>query len=371
MTWGQRKRFSDGKVSMPYKHFLGYARGDDKDHTPMVVEEEAVIVREIYAKFLQGKTAGIIASELTKRGVPTPAGTGQKWSASTIMSILQQEKYSGCAKLQKTLTVDFLSKTRKKNEGEAPSYWVENSHPAIVSVEVWSMVQAEIVRRKSLNTRHSSIHPFSGKIFCAQCGGHFGSKRWHSTSQYSRKIWQCNNKYRKGTRCKTTHLEDKDIQRLFVRVFNRFYTDHTALAEDYETIIAALTDTEKLEKQAAELGGETLELLALMQKMINENASTAQDQKQYNKKYNGLLARYEAAQAKLDGVNNERMLRSAKKEKMRRFFADLDECHAAITEFDENLWYAMIESVMVSELTAVFTFKSGATVEIDIFKDED
>jgi hypothetical protein len=273
-------------------------------------------------------------------------------------------------RFQKTLTVDFLSKTRKKNEGEAPSYWVENSHPAIVSVEVWSMVQAEIARRKSLNTRHSSIHPFSGKIFCAQCGGHFGSKRWHSTSQYSRKVWQCNNKYRNGTRCTTTHIEDEDIQRLFVRAFNQFYTDHTALAEDYETIIAALTNTEKLEKQAADLGGEIEELLELMQKMITENASTAQDQNKYTKKYNGLLARYEAAQAKLDGVNNERMMRSAKREKMRQFFADLAECHATITEFDENLWYAMIESVTVSESTAVFTFKSGATIELDDLKHE-
>jgi predicted nuclease with TOPRIM domain len=156
-----------------------------------------------------------------------------------------------------------------------------------------------------------------------------------------------------------------------VRAFNQFYTDHTALAEDYEAIIAALTDTEKLEKQAAELGSEIEELLELMQKMINENASTAQDQKQYNKKYNGLLSRYEAAQSKLDGVNNERMLRSAKREKMRQFFADLAERHSTITEFDENLWYAMIESVTVSELTAVFTFKSGATVEVSIFKDED
>jgi DNA invertase Pin-like site-specific DNA recombinase len=114
VTWGQRKRFSDGKVAMPYKHFLGYARGDDKDHTPVVVEEEAVIVREIYAKFLQGKTAGIIASELTKRGVPTPAGTGTKWSASTIMSILSQEKYSGCAKLQIFCSELIKSQTSKK-----------------------------------------------------------------------------------------------------------------------------------------------------------------------------------------------------------------------------------------------------------------
>jgi DNA invertase Pin-like site-specific DNA recombinase len=366
VTWGQRRRFEDGKVAMPYKHFLGYARGDDKDHTPVIVEEEAAVVREIYAMFLQGKTAGLIAADLTKRRVPTPYGRVGKWSSGTVMSILRQEKYAGNAHLQKQFTVDFLSKTRKKNEGEVPFYWVENSHPAIVSAEVWNMVQAEIERRNSLATRHSGIHMFSGKIFCSQCGGHFGSKTWHSTSQYNRKVWQCNNKYRNGTRCTTTHLEDKDVQRLFVAAFNQFYTDHAALTEDCETIITALTDTEKLDKQAADLNGEMEELLTLMQKMIAENASTAQDQRKYGKKYAGLVERYDAAKAKLDNVTTERMMRSAKREKMRRFFADLAECEGVITEFDEALWLTTVESVTVSEKTAAFTFKDGTVVEVEI-----
>ena len=50
VTWGQRKRFSDGKVSLPYKSFLGYERGDDG--FPKIVEEEAVLVRRIYALFM-------------------------------------------------------------------------------------------------------------------------------------------------------------------------------------------------------------------------------------------------------------------------------------------------------------------------------
>ncbi|MGD9663553.1 MAG: recombinase family protein, partial [Porticoccaceae bacterium] len=54
VTWGQRKRFADGKVNMPYKRFLGYAKGEDG--TPKIVESEAEIVRLIYKLFLQGKT---------------------------------------------------------------------------------------------------------------------------------------------------------------------------------------------------------------------------------------------------------------------------------------------------------------------------
>ena len=54
VTWGQRKRFADGKVSMPYAQFLGYEKGPDG--TPVVNPEQALIVHEIYRAFLDGKT---------------------------------------------------------------------------------------------------------------------------------------------------------------------------------------------------------------------------------------------------------------------------------------------------------------------------
>lgn len=61
VTWGQRKRFSDGKVSLPYKQFLGYERGENKNDPPVVNPEQAVIVRRIYRSFMEGKIAGAIA----------------------------------------------------------------------------------------------------------------------------------------------------------------------------------------------------------------------------------------------------------------------------------------------------------------------
>ena len=144
-TWGQRKRFADGKVSLPYKKFLGYERGEDG--IPQIVEKEAKIVRLIYRLFLEGRTTNGIATHLTRLKVPTPAGK-EKWTTSTIKSILTNEKYKGDALLQKSYTVDFLTKKKKKNEGEVPQYYVENSHEAIISPEVFDMVQYEFEKRK-------------------------------------------------------------------------------------------------------------------------------------------------------------------------------------------------------------------------------
>ena len=76
---------------MTYSHFLGYDKGEDG--TLVVNESEAPIIREIYSDFLLGLSISAIARKLTDAHVPTPAGK-EKWSASTIKSILQNEKYA-------------------------------------------------------------------------------------------------------------------------------------------------------------------------------------------------------------------------------------------------------------------------------------
>ena len=112
-TWGQRKRFADGKVNMPYGQFLGYRKGPDG--LPEIDPEEAETVRFIYRLFMGGKTVNAIAKILTEAGVPTPRKKA-RWQDKTVESILTNEKYSGDAVLQKSFTVDFLSKKMKKNE---------------------------------------------------------------------------------------------------------------------------------------------------------------------------------------------------------------------------------------------------------------
>lgn len=134
VTWGQRKRFADGKVTLPYFSFLGYRKGPDD--LPEIVPEEAETVREIYRLFIQGKTVNWIANHLTEKGVPTPCGK-IRWQTSTIESILMNEKYKSSAILQKKFTVDFLSKKMKVNEDEVPQYIVEERHPAIIDPDQW------------------------------------------------------------------------------------------------------------------------------------------------------------------------------------------------------------------------------------------
>ncbi len=76
----------------------------------------------------------------------------------------------------------------KINEGEVPQYYVENSHLAIVSDEIYEKVQLELERRRKLSRQHNSQHCFSGRIYCGCCGSVYGSKVWHSNDKYRRTV---------------------------------------------------------------------------------------------------------------------------------------------------------------------------------------
>ncbi len=156
-TWGQRKRFADGKVTVPFKRFLGYDRGPDGNL--VLNKDEAVIIRRIYSMFLQGMTPHGIAARLTADGIKSPGGK-DKWNAGAVRSILTNEKYKGDALLQKSYTVDFLTKKKKVNEGEIPQYYVEGNHEAIISPEVFEMVQQEMERRKT-SAVDEAVYTFS------------------------------------------------------------------------------------------------------------------------------------------------------------------------------------------------------------------
>lgn len=135
------------------------------------------------------------------------------WSSSTIRSILRNEKYKGDALLQKTFTVDFLTKTKKKNEGEVTQYYIEGHHEAIIDPLIWQAVQTELERRQN---GRSSQHPFASRIQCEDCGGWFGPKTWHAGSRYRKRVWRCNDKYTSGpTPCDTRHVTEEEIKQAF------------------------------------------------------------------------------------------------------------------------------------------------------------
>ncbi|MDP3447615.1 MAG: recombinase family protein [Eubacteriales bacterium] len=303
VTWGQRKRFSDGKVQMPYKRFLGYEKGENG--RPAIVESEAAVVRLIYRLYCDGKTSVEICKHLERLNIPSPGGSS-KWSKTTVDSILTNEKYKGDALLQKKFTVDFLQKKMKANEGEVPQYYVEGSHPAIIVPEEWDQVQVEIARRKQLGRAYSGKSVLSSKLVCADCGGYYGSKVWHSTDRYRRVIWQCNEKIEK--KCSTPALDTETIQRMFIQAYNQMMANKTQVIADCELMCRTLTDLNDVDAEIARLSEECEIVAELVRSLVNENSSSAQSQEEYLKKHNSLNKRYEDVLGELEKLKTERTL---------------------------------------------------------------
>ena len=361
VTWGQRKRFADGKVSLPYKRFLGYKRG--ADGLPEIDEKEAEIIRLIYRLFLYGKSPSAIAAYLTGEGIPTPGGK-TIWRAKVVESILTNEKYKGDALLQKKFTVDFLTKKQKVNEGEVPQYYVANSHPAIIDPEIFDLVQYELKKRKEDGLFTSCLHPFSGRIVCGQCGGIYGSKIWHSNTPNRCMVWQCNEKYR-GKYCKTPHLTNEQIEQAFLKAINSLLQNRDSLMRAYEDVLTVLTDCSKLDAEIARLEDESNIVVELINKCVAENARKAMDQEEYQRQYSGYNARYEGIRKKLDKLKNKRLERLAKKTSIRCFMDKLSQQEDIITIFDEELWYTTVDVVKVSlDGKMTFVFRDGSTVEV-------
>ena len=346
VTWGQRKRFADGKISLPYTRFLGYEKGEDGNLK--VVEQEAKIVRLIYRLFLEGKTTYSIAKYLTNEDIPTPTGR-KKWYESTIQSILTNEKYKGDALLQKCYTVDFLTKKKKKNEGEVPQYYVKNSHQAIISAAIYDMVQEELRRRASGSCNHSCINPFSGKIVCGECGNCYGSKVWHSTDKYRRVIWQCNKKFKNSEKCKTPHLTEKQIKQSFIKAFNDLINNKEEVINDCEKTILDLTSSNKLENSISKLQDEIDVVVGLMRRLIYENSRKAINQDEYNNKYNSYTEKYEKLRNELSKLEDKQQDFKARRDKIKLFINNLRNLNEVISDFDEKLWYVLVEKVTVYE----------------------
>ena len=181
-----------------------------------VNEDEAVIVRLIYRLFLEGQTPLSISKYLTEQGLTSPGGKNN-WQSGTIRNIITNEKYKRDALLQKKYTVYFLTKKQKVNKGEVPQYYVENSYPAIISSDVFHMVQEEMKRRKTMKN--------------------------------SRVKFQCNNKFKGADKFKTSHITEDDINNLFVAAVNKLISNKDEIIENFEIIKYTIFDDTALEAE--------------------------------------------------------------------------------------------------------------------------
>lgn len=287
VTWTFRKKFEEGQVPFRYSQMLGYRKGADGN--PEIVPEEAVIIEDIFELYLSGKTIREVADIVKNKYPVIPNGKKINFSLGSIQAILTNEKYCGDAILQKTVTIDCITKTRRKNTGEAPMYYVRDNHPAIIDRDKFNRVQTEMVSRTTKRPQSNkttltaqgkySKYALTEVMICGECGSRYKRCTWARNGK-KKIVWRCVNRLDYGTKyCKNSPtVEDGDIKSSIVRAINRFNEED---ASTYLTLMkATLCDALGLNgaKEEEDLLLRRVEALnKKMLEIVNESVENGED----------------------------------------------------------------------------------------------
>ena len=226
-------------------------RDRDKNKKLVIVPEEAEVVKRIYREYLEGNSMLKIKRGLEADGILNGAGN-KIWHTSNISKILRNEKYIGDALLQKTYTVDFLTKKRVKNNGLIPQYYVENNHEPIIPKDIYMQVQEELAKRRSPYTSpsgnkrtYSSNHCFANIVICGTCKEIYRRVHWNNRGKKSI-VWRCVSRLENtGQFCDARTVHEKDIEESIIKAINNILNKKDCYLPILKNNIASVLNNEK------------------------------------------------------------------------------------------------------------------------------
>ena len=354
---GIQYRYQQGEVQVNHKRFLGYTKDENKQ---LVIDPEgAEVVKRIYREYLEGASLLQIARGLEADGVLTAAGKA-KWRPETLKKILQNEKYIGDALLQKTYTVDFLSKKRVKNNGIVPQYYVENSHEPIIPRDLFMQVQEEMVRRANLRGGkggkkrvYSSKYALSSIVYCGQCGDIYRRVHWNNRG-YKSIVWRCVRRLEeKGSECTAPTINEETLHTAVVRAINELLANKEPFLSTLQKNIATVLN-EKNDNATDDIDSKLEELqqqLLIQAKSKNDYEDVADEIYRLRElKQNALVENAE---------------REGKRQRIAEMTDFLNEQSCELEKYDEQLVRRLIEKVTIHDDRVEVEFKSGISIDIE------
>ena len=251
----------------------------------------------------------------------------------------------------------------EEERGRGPAILCGGNHEAIISPAVFDMAQAELAKRTKDGTRYSGVSIFSNKIKYADCGGWYGSKVWHSTDRYRKVIYRCNKKYN-GGKCQTPHVTEDEVKAAFVSAYNQLVTEKKEIIANAEIIRKTLCVTDALQEEKGKLEEEMAVLVEMTQNIVAGNARVAQNQDEYQKRYDSPVGRYDTAKARYDEVVTAISAKEAQSERLANFIKVLKMQDGTISEFNGSLWGSMVEFATVGRKKEIIvTFRDGTEIQ--------
>lgn len=284
-----------------------------------------------------------------------------KWRPETLRKIWQNEKYIGDALLQKTYTMDFLSKKRVKNNGIVPQYYVEGSHEAIIPRDLYMQVQEEMVRRANLHSGakrkkrvYSSKYELSGIVYCPRCGEIYRRIAWNNRGKHSIVLRCCTRVEYGPAACDAPTIQESNLQNAVVKAI------HEVLGE--KDAVLPILEMNIVEVLSNDSSSEVSEIDRRLGELQQELLRLANSKNDYTDLSDEIYRLREERQAIL--VQDAECDR--KRQRIEEMKAFLEEQADLPAEYNEQLVRRLIEKVTVFDEKITIRFKSG--VEIDVEK---
>ena len=214
---------------------FGYRLTDGKNLE--VIEEQAEVVRWIYESYLNGVSAALIAQELNRRNVAEMDGR-PSWQECAVMYVLTNEKYVGDSRCGKKFT-DSFPFARRKNYGEREQYYVDRTHPAIITPETFERAQSLRKLRSDRKKRPNKKYPLTLKVRC----GHCGSVCSRRVTAAGRAYWVCRKHDRDASECAAERIPEDEIYAAFTRMYNKLKANLETVLQPAVGQLGCLNDT--------------------------------------------------------------------------------------------------------------------------------
>lgn len=372
--WGLTRRFENGIISVNHKKFLGYTK--DEEGNLAVVPEEAVIVKRIFREYLEGKSIIQIAKGLEDDGIKTVTGL-DNWHPGTIDKMLSNEKFCGDACMQKTYTIDFLTKKKVKNKGYAPQYYIEDNHEAIIPKDLFHQVQVEKARRASLNksavtrkankvmkekSKYSSKYVLTELLACAECGHAYRRQTWSKYGQKSA-VWRCEDRLKQGTSSNCHYsptLKEEQLHDTIMKAINKVVENSGEFIGTFRENVIRVIGNYSTQGISTENDEQIEVLQKQMLKLIEDNARQGAISEDFDGAYKQLSEQInELKKAKIQLVRAQKQAENYA-ERVEALDRAIKTVNTEVREFDQELVKRLIFSIKVQKgMKITIQFHSG------------
>lgn len=376
---GLKMKMKRGEL-VGFQGCLGYDY-DVETKTISINEEGAVLVRYIFDRYVAGAGSTMIARELNEQGHLTIRGNS--WTSSSVMGIINNEKYKGDILLGKTFTVDPISKRRLDNLGEEDRYYIHNHHEPIITEEQFERAQ-EMRNRRNGNRKHnvapgkrekfSRQFAFSCMIECGFCGSNLSRRSWHSNSKYKKTMWQCVKSTKEGKRfCPDSKgIPEQVIEDAFIESYRMLCNDNKDVLEEFLKRTEKALGENSIEDQLHKLQKNMEKVSSKRKKLLDNYLKGIIEQDIYEETDVELKTELTNVRAKLEYLQQQ----SDEKNSLQRRISDFKKAlshNEVLEEFDRGIFESIVEKVIVGGLDEdgnkdpykiTFIYKTGFKNEI-------